>query len=46
MPVPLTTAAFVFAALLLPISETGTLIMGVAGVLNQLLVTFAPRDED
>lgn len=46
MPVPLTTAALAFAALLLPISEAASLIVGTAGMLNQVMATWAGmRDE-
>ncbi len=41
MPVPLTTAALGFAAVLLPISELASIIIGSAAVINQALVTYA-----
>lgn len=41
MPAPLTTAGLAFAAILLPINEVSTIIVGAAAVVNQFLVTLA-----
>ena len=41
MPVPLTTAALAFAAILLPVSEAATICVGAAGVINQVIATWA-----
>lgn len=40
MPVPLTTAALAFAAILLFVSEAASVCVGAAGLVNQVLVTF------
>lgn len=49
MPVPLTSACLVFAAILLPVSEIAAAIVGGLGVANQAFVEIAavalPRDE-